>query len=161
MRRVNGWSTELVTRRDALHPSPTCFCCSARLDRYGDHDHIQARASDCQASPGRWGRLGEARADSDCHSGCLWLRGVQGQGTASTSGVKWTPAVILCRAVPLLADKHSTDNVCEWRMELLMHIPMQVNWKFIWVTPWGVSLQIQKRQWMWAFFTFLILTQVS
>lgn len=66
---------------------------------------------------------------SDCPSGCLWLRGVQGQGTASTSGVKWTPAVILCRAVPLLADKHSTDNLCQWRMELLMHIPMQVNWK--------------------------------
>lgn len=103
-----------------------------------------------------WVKPGE----STCHSGSLWISGMQGQGTASGSGVKGTPAVIHCRAVPLLADKHPTGNVCEWRMMLLIHI--QGNWKgFIWVMLRIVSLQTWKKQWTWASLTNLIFTQVS
>lgn len=43
-------------------PHQPAFAVQQGWSKSGDHDHIQARASDCQASPGRWGRLGEARA---------------------------------------------------------------------------------------------------
>lgn len=118
-----GWRAEAQSWSSGEMPCTShqpAFAVQQGWSKSREKNQIQAGASDCQASPEHWGRLGEARGESACHSGSLWISGVQGQGTASTSGVKWTPAVTLCRAVPLPTDKRSTDNVCEWRMVLLI-----------------------------------------
>lgn len=94
-------------------PHQHAFAVQQDWSKSRDNDQIRAGASDCQAGPACWGRLGEARGESASCSGSLWISGVQGQGTASSSGVKGTPAVILWRAESLLADKHSPGKVCE------------------------------------------------
>lgn len=127
--RWGGWTAEAQSRSSGdmpCTPNQPAFAVQQGWSKSRDNGQIQAGASGCQASPGCWDRLGEARGEPVCHSGSLWINGVQGCPHLRGK-VKRTPAVILCRAVPLLADKHS--NICEWRMVLLIHICTQVNWK--------------------------------
>lgn len=111
-------------------PHQPAFAVQQGWSKSRDNDQIQAGASDCQASPGHWGRLSAARGESDSCSGSLDQWGAGPEDCLQLRGAgKWTSAVILCRAVPLLPDKHSPGKVCEWRMVLSMHICTQVNWK--------------------------------